>query len=113
MHPIQRQFAARLRQLREERGLTQLALAASCGWAVQKISLYERCLRSPSLNDLARLSEVLDVRISDLIGEANEQDDPLELELRALRAILHTQPLSVVRTVVRMARALVAQTPGR
>lgn len=109
MHPIQRHFAQRLCQLREERGLTQLALATSCGWSVQKISLYERCARSPNLTDLVLLAEALQVNVAELVQPPPDPADPVGQELHELGLLLRAQPLSLVRTVVRMARALVLQ----
>lgn len=110
MHPIQRQFAERLRRIREERGLTQLALAATCGWSVQKISLYERSARSPSLTDLALLAEALHVSIAELVEAPPDSADPVAQELHELGLLLRAQPLALVRTVLRMARALVVES---
>ena len=51
----------RLKQLREEKGLSQRALAAKCGWGPSRISNYESGIRSISLDDAETISKALNV----------------------------------------------------
>ncbi|WP_239124581.1 Scr1 family TA system antitoxin-like transcriptional regulator, partial [Rhizocola hellebori] len=45
-------FAARLRGIREEAGLTGRALAALAGWHASKVSKIEHCIRPPGTEDV-------------------------------------------------------------
>lgn len=54
-------FGTRLRQLREERGLTQVELARAAGTTWMQISRYERDLHLPAADKLAALARVLRV----------------------------------------------------
>jgi DNA-binding XRE family transcriptional regulator len=56
-------FAARLRQLREERNLTQDELAKRAGVGQAMISLLEQGDRQPSWPTVCRLADALDVRV--------------------------------------------------
>lgn len=64
---VREQFATNLRNRREQRGLTQEALALACGLHRTEISLLERCRRSPQLETIVLLARGLDVRPQDLI----------------------------------------------
>ncbi|PCE30056.1 helix-turn-helix domain-containing protein [Burkholderia ubonensis] len=69
-------FAATLRKLRNDRGLSQYALAKATDLDRTYISLLERGLRSPTLDTLLALARSLDVPLVDLIA-------PVELTLEA------------------------------
>lgn len=58
----------KLRQLREERGLTQSELADQVGIVTSFISLMEHGERQPSIDTLAKLADVLGVGIDELMG---------------------------------------------
>jgi len=68
-------FARNLKTLRKDRGWSQedLAKAMSDGRSdavfVPYISDLERCVKKPSMETLARLSEVFEVEPADLISE--------------------------------------------
>ncbi|HWX96906.1 MAG TPA: helix-turn-helix transcriptional regulator [Solirubrobacteraceae bacterium] len=59
MEPVRKQFAANLRQQREQAGLSQEALADVCDLHRTEISLLERCKRSPRLETIVILSRGL------------------------------------------------------
>lgn len=59
---------ARLKRLREARGLSQRALARACGVTSQAVSLIEAGRREPSLAMARRLAEALGVGLSELAG---------------------------------------------
>ena len=65
----ERFFGAILRQIREERGLSQEALGFESGYHRTYISLLERGQKNPSLKVLFRLSKVLEVKLSDIIRQ--------------------------------------------
>jgi transcriptional regulator with XRE-family HTH domain len=54
----------RLRDIRQERGLSLRALSEVCGLSVNAISLIERGISSPSVSSLQRLAVALDVPIT-------------------------------------------------
>jgi ribosome-binding protein aMBF1 (putative translation factor) len=58
----QQRFAENLRHHRERLGLSQEALAASCGLHRTEISLLERCKRSPRLETIVILARGLKLR---------------------------------------------------
>ena len=61
-------FAKRLRELREERGLTQAELAERLGIARNSIFSYETSRRVPDIEVLAKLAEFFEVNSDYLIG---------------------------------------------
>jgi transcriptional regulator with XRE-family HTH domain len=62
-------FGRRLRELRNERGLTQEALAESADLSGNYISDLELGLKVPSLTILVRLSQALGVATPDLLRD--------------------------------------------
>jgi transcriptional regulator with XRE-family HTH domain len=62
-----RQFAANLRALRLERGLSQEALGAACDLHRTEISLLERAGRDPRLSTLVRIARALGVPVGELL----------------------------------------------
>jgi len=68
MVPVQfnlEKFTKKLRQLREDAGISQEELAARAGLDRSYISLVERGRRSPTVNTLAKIAAVLSVEIKD------------------------------------------------
>jgi transcriptional regulator with XRE-family HTH domain len=72
-------FAKRLEALLEERGMTQLELAARVGVTRAAMSRYVSGDREPRFVTLVRIAEELDVRVEDLISSAG---DPVQTALR-------------------------------
>lgn len=62
-------LGARLRSLRQERGLTLDALAEAASLDKGYLSRLERGLKAPSIATLLRLSEALSVPVGELFGE--------------------------------------------
>jgi transcriptional regulator with XRE-family HTH domain len=61
---VQAKFGARVRKLREARGLTQEGLAADCRMDRTYLSGIERGRRNPSLRNIARLANQLGVTLA-------------------------------------------------
>ena len=61
------EIGRRVRRLREERRLTQEALAEAAGVSVPYVSHIERGIKTPSLGTLLRLSAALDVTVDTLL----------------------------------------------
>jgi transcriptional regulator with XRE-family HTH domain len=69
-------FPKRLRAAREMRELSQLGLAERARLQQAAVSLYESGSRRPSLRNLRRLSEALEVTTDFLVGRS-ERPEPL------------------------------------
>ena len=67
-------FGERLRQLREERGLTQRSLADLLGVKHPYISEMERGIKVPSLTTILRLAVALKCEVTDLVDVFNGRD---------------------------------------
>jgi transcriptional regulator with XRE-family HTH domain len=65
-HPTLKKLGTRVRQLREDRGLSQEALADSAGFGRSYMSGVERGVRNPSAVQLVRLAKALHVAVGDL-----------------------------------------------
>ena len=61
-----------IRELREERGLSQEALGFACGRHRTYVSLIERGRNSPSLRTLQMLADALEVQPSELVRRAEK-----------------------------------------
>lgn len=61
-----RRFGLRLRQLREEKGLSQEAFADRCGLDRTYVSGIERGRRNPSLKNIAKIADTLGLSVSQL-----------------------------------------------
>lgn len=57
----------KIKVMRIKRGLTQKQLAELLGVKQQNVSDWERSLRSPSVKNLKKLSEILNCQIDDLV----------------------------------------------
>lgn len=68
MEDLRRPFGARVRQLREKRGLSQEALAERAGLHWTYVSGVERGLRNPSLSTIGRLAAALENTPSQLLA---------------------------------------------
>src|SRR4030042_4725949 len=63
----------RLRELRDRQGLSLRALAERCGLSINAISQSERSENSPTVSSLHRLSNALNVPITDFFQEETRQ----------------------------------------
>ena len=61
-------FGERLKELRKERGLGQIALAAALGVGKSSISLWERVESEPTLTNLITIAQYFDVTLDWLAG---------------------------------------------
>ena len=66
-------FAERLKQLRKEKGMTQIDLAKAIGVSNGTVAMWETGKRRPSFELLERLSDVFDHRLDYILGAS---DDP-------------------------------------
>lgn len=68
--PDQAAFGQAVQAVRNEKGVSQVQLAAATGLAQAWISQVERGHRNPSWSNVLRLAEGLDIRLSELIERA-------------------------------------------
>ena len=61
-------FGKRLKELREERGVSQPALAKELGVSRAIVSLWENGLREPTLSNLVAIADYFDESIDYLAG---------------------------------------------
>ena len=74
----------RLKQIREEKGLSQNELAKKINMTQQRISSYENGIREPDIETLKILADFFDVSIDYLLGKTdkrNNDNDKKELEI--------------------------------
>ena len=64
--PVLVQFGARVRDLRQEAGLSQEAFAHACKLDRTYVSGIERDVRNPSLKNVARIARALNIPLSTL-----------------------------------------------
>lgn len=67
-------FGARLREIRQRRGVTQQDLARTAGMSEAYISNMEHGLKVPSLTTILRLAVALDCKVMDLVGVFDKSD---------------------------------------
>ena len=65
----------RIKQLRDEKGITQLKLARLCGVNRNSIYMYERNNVQPRQEVLSRIANALDVSIDYLLGNSDDPND--------------------------------------
>ena len=66
---VLKKVGARIRQLRQERGLSQEGLAFDAGLAVTSIATIERGEANPTVAVLYAISRVLKVKVRDLVDD--------------------------------------------
>lgn len=66
MAPIER-MAAKLRMLRERRGMTQEELAAKAGVSRGYLARLETARQDPTLSTIEKLAKALRVKVADLV----------------------------------------------
>ena len=66
MSTLRKQFGARLREIRQARGLTQEQLAEKASISLNFLNLIERGERGPSFDSLERLAKALKQPVAEL-----------------------------------------------
>lgn len=78
--------ARRLRELRDQRGITLMTLAEQTGFSAAHLSRLEKGERLPSIGSLLQLARVYGVSVSQLVEEQKDEDYHL---VRASEAVSH------------------------
>ena len=80
--------ARRIKEARLAQNMTQMALADAMGISFQAVSNWERGSSMPDIGKLSQLCEVLEISLSDLLGNENQ-------ETRTVNKLIHKEPVSV------------------
>lgn len=73
-------FAGRLKELRIEKGMTQVQLAEVLGVSKGTIAMWETNKRQPNFETLHELSDIFDKRIDYILGYSNDASSPASTE---------------------------------
>lgn len=65
------EFGDILKQLREEKGITQAELATRVSWSPSSIEMYEQNRRDPDKDTLMKISDIFNVSIDYLLGKTS------------------------------------------
>ncbi|MFL7901149.1 helix-turn-helix domain-containing protein [Azospirillum argentinense] len=101
------QFGQMLRELREQRGLTQEDLAGLIERSVQAVSAMERGQNMPRLDTLIRISENLDIPLYEIVkifekNNASSSDrTPIEMSIIELTRRLSARDLRIVEKLIK------------
>jgi transcriptional regulator with XRE-family HTH domain len=99
MKDVRQRLGARIRTLRAERRLTQDALADRAFISGAYTSFLERGEKTASLEVLLRITEVLDVSLSELFLDVDRETPK---DLTRLSAAAAGQPLGIQRRIFRI-----------
>jgi transcriptional regulator with XRE-family HTH domain len=114
---MEKDFQHRLRLARESRGLSQADLAKKTGLQPAAISHFETGQRSPSFDNLRKLSDALNVSVDYLLGRIDEEKHGKGIAAapRAQQLFRNAEKLSdeSFRALETMAKALLQEEQKR
>lgn len=73
-------FANRLKELRAEKGMTQVQLAETLCVSKGTVAMWETSKREPNYETLNKLSKTFDKRIDYILGYSNDPSSPRQVE---------------------------------
>lgn len=73
-------LAERLKQLRAEKGMTQVQLAQMLGVSKGTVAMWETSKRKPSFEILSKLSDIFDRRMDYILGYSDDASSPQPTE---------------------------------
>lgn len=118
MEDVGSRFARRLREIRDEKRMTQEQLAVAAGSMSRAfLGALERGEKAPGLETMARLAKALGVDVVDLVGprpaSANPGEERPEQRLgRSIEAMATGSPPATIRHFERIAKAYFAKARG-
>lgn len=77
-------LGSRIRNLRENSGLTQKELSLMIGLTPKMISFYENNQRTPPIDVLAKIAKIFNVSVDYLIGDSTSNTLPKNLSVKEL-----------------------------
>ncbi len=97
-------FAFNLKHIRQEKGLTQDQLAKIIGKDYSTIGKWENGTRSPIMEDVIRLADILNVDIKSLISDNyvtnNDNFDELAILFDKHKDILTESDKAIIKTII-------------
>lgn len=81
----------RIRQLRKEKGITQIRLSIELGVSQETISAYEKGKYNPSVKNLMKLSEIFDADIDYILGKSSQRAKRQEFESTESVGLINSQ----------------------
>lgn len=88
--------ASKIKQAREQAGLTQAQLAEKVGTTPQNISQYERGIRNPKIETIEKIAKSLNLKVQDFVQAdehlskaASEFSEAMDLMMAAIREEQH------------------------
>ena len=93
---IKKEFAIRLKLLREERNLSQADLADKLGVSRGSISFYENCDRTPDIEFLVKASDFFDVSFNYLLGKSESKSSDVETEGICIKTGLNASTIELL-----------------
>ena len=91
---INSSIAARLKQAREQKGLSQAKLAELCGWVQSRIGNYEAGRRSVGVDDAMTIAQALGINPAEVIFGDDHAESWLTPRHRKLIALFDQLPES-------------------
>jgi len=88
------QIAARLKRAREQKGISQKALAELCGWAQSRVGNYESGSRTIGIDDAITLAKALKIAPADLVFGADSTESWITARHRHLIELFDQLPES-------------------
>lgn len=70
------EFSERMKQLRHDKGVTQVQLAQGLGISTGTVAMWETGKRMPSFETLCALEEYFDKRMDYILGRSNDASSP-------------------------------------
>ena len=102
MNRSMQEIGETVRKLRMEQGLTQEKLAKACHFSQGVITKLECGRTMPSVDNMMRIAEVLEVSVSVLLEEDVHENE----DLRVLMDFLRENPTSVVQRYLKIFKAI-------
>lgn len=106
---ILKRFGARLRSLREQRGITQQTVSERMQVRASTISQFERGVLAPTLTTVAALAQVLRCSPGELVGDAPTAvvTDAPDVDLIEITVLFHRLAPPQREAVLGVARAMI------
>ena len=106
---IREKICGRVQRLRKQAGLTQEGLAELSTLSVDGIRKIEGCRATPSLETLEKLSQALQMSLSELVRFDVETLTEEQKELQELQMYLTTRKVEEIRLAKRVVRAVIEE----
>ena len=110
-------FAFNLKRIRQEKGLTQEQLGKLIGKDYSTIGKWENGTRSPIMEDIIKLSDILNVDIKNLITDNYEANNNCFDELAILfdkhKGILTDSDKTIIKTIIEQRKKEIDKELGK